>query len=200
MRARQPRHPPHHPTQQSFAEALFFEPNTTQEATSTAETRAIPEEESPQSFALDAYSLPVYRVSLVRDRDITMAEQPHITNPQSVADLLYEYLQDKDREYFVMLMLDTKNRVIGMNVVSIGILDSALVSPREVFKAALLANAASVIVSHNHPSGDPTPSAEDKRLTQRLAEAGKIIHIEVLDHIIIGERGQFVSLKERGVI
>jgi DNA repair protein RadC len=185
------------PAQQSFAEELFFAP---------APDPRLQEEKTPQTSpveeaaSLDALSLPIYRVSLVRDGQITMSERPQITDPKSVADLLYDYLCDKDREYFILLMLDTKNRVIGMNVVSIGILDSALVSPREVFKAALLANAASVIVSHNHPSGDPTPSAEDKRITQRLVEAGNIIHIAVLDHIIIGEQGQFVSLKERGLM
>ena len=148
----------------------------------------------------DLYSslLPLYRVALVRDGALAMDTRPQIHNPESVANILWQYLQDKDREYFCMLMLDTKNRVIGMHVVSIGILDSALVSPREVFKMALLSNAASVILGHNHPSGDPTPSAEDKRITQQLSEAGKLMHIEVLDHIIVGAENRFTSLKERG--
>ena len=83
--------------------------------------------------------------------------------------------------------------------VSVGILDSSLVHPREVFKDAILASAASMIVAHNHPSGDPTPSNEDKRVTLRLAEAGQLLGIELLDHIILGDN-RWVSLKERGVI
>jgi DNA repair protein RadC len=97
-------------------------------------------------------------------------------------------------------LLDTKNRVIGLNLVSIGILDSTLVSPREVFKPALLANAASVIIAHNHPSGDPAPSPEDRRVTQTLSEAGKLLGVDVLDHVILGEGETFRSLKQLGVI
>lgn len=84
-----------------------------------------------------------------------------------------------------MLLLDTQNRVIGINTVSIGILDSSLVHPREVYKPAIIANAsASIILAHNHPSGDPMPSHEDRRVTERLVQAGKILGIEVLDDVI----------------
>jgi DNA repair protein RadC len=98
------------------------------------------------------------------------------------------------------LLLDVKQNVIGLNTASIGILDSALAHPREIFKAAILANAASIILAHNHPSGDPTPSPEDRRLTERLKSCGELLHIEVIDHIIVGgEKGRFVSLKENGL-
>ena len=172
----------------SFAELLFYP---------TTEER---QEALPASDAWHGATLPVYRVALVRETDQPMSERVVIRQPQDAARLFYEMLHDKDREHFVILMLDTKNRVIGVNTVSIGILDSALVSPREVFKAAMLCNAASIIVCHNHPSGDPTPSPEDKRVTERLSEAGKILAIELLDHLVIGEAGSFRSIKEMGII
>ncbi len=144
--------------------------------------------------------LPVYTVFLRRSNVMSVQERPTIRSPQDVATVVGEFLKETDREHFVTLLLDTKNAVIGINTVSVGILDSALVHPREVYKAAILANAASIILAHNHPSGDPTPSAEDKRVTQRLHEAGQLLGIEVLDHIVIGENGRFCSLKERGMI
>jgi DNA repair protein RadC len=105
-----------------------------------------------------------------------------------------------DRETFVALYLNTKNRVIKKEIVSFGSLNANVVHPREVYKEAILNSAASVIVSHNHPSGDPTPSREDLEITEKLYEAGKIIGISLLDHVIIGEDGYFYSLKERGHI
>jgi DNA repair protein RadC len=125
-------------------------------------------------------------------------DRPVIHSPQDVANLLLPELRDVKKEHFKSLLLDTKNRVQKIRTVSIGILDSSLVHPREVFKDAIQASAASIIVAHNHPSGDPTPSAEDKRVTQRLAEAGQILGIELLDHIILGDN-RWISLKERGV-
>jgi DNA repair protein RadC len=95
-------------------------------------------------------------------------------------------------------MLDAKNHVIGIHTVSVGSLFAAIVSPREVFKGAILANAASVIVAHNHPSGGVTPSPEDIQVTKTLKEAGKLLDIEVLDLLIIGEEGRWLSLKRQG--
>jgi DNA repair protein RadC len=112
--------------------------------------------------------------------------------------LLRRYLEHEDREHFVTLMLDVKNQVIGIHTVSIGNLNSAIVSPREVFKAAILANAASIILGHNHPSGDTTPSPEDIQVTEVLHHAGTLLHIDVLDHVIIGEEGAFCSLRRDG--
>lgn len=101
-----------------------------------------------------------------------------------------------DRERFSVVLLDGKNRVLGIHIVSVGSLTAALVHPREVFKAAILANAASVILVHNHPSGDPEPSAEDRALTARLRQAGELLGITVLDHVVIGD-GSYTSLAER---
>jgi DNA repair protein RadC len=122
---------------------------------------------------------------------------PVIRSPQDVSTLVMEDLRYLQQEHFVVLFLNTKNRVIGRETLSVGSLNAAIVHPREVFRAAVRRSAASVICVHNHPSGDPSPSPEDLQLTNRLMEAGHIIGIEVLDHVIIGDR-QFVSLKERG--
>ncbi len=104
-----------------------------------------------------------------------------------------------DREHLVIMMLDCRMNVIGINTVAIGSLTSMLVSPREVFKPALLSNAASIMLAHNHPSGDPTPSPEDVTITQNLAQAGDYLDIFINDHIIVGADGRYVSLKERGL-
>jgi DNA repair protein RadC len=104
------------------------------------------------------------------------------------------YLQ---KEHFVCLFLNTKNHVIGQETLSMGSLNASIVHPREVFRAAIKRSIASIICVHNHPSGDPTPSPEDIQMTARIVEAGQIIGIVVLDHIILGDQN-FVSLKEKG--
>jgi DNA repair protein RadC len=122
----------------------------------------------------------------------------HITQPKDA----YEYLKFmalQPEENLMVLCLNTKNRVIHSESVSKGSLNASIVHPREVFVSAIKVRAASVIVVHNHPSGNPEPSAEDISITSRLKECGKIIGIELLDHIIIGD-GTFVSLKEKGVL
>jgi len=102
-----------------------------------------------------------------------------------------------DREYFWCLSLDGKNRAQGVDVVSVGTLTASLVHPREVFKAAILTNAAAIIVAHNHPSGDPTPSVEDREITQRLRQAGEILGIKLLDHVVLGH-GHYHSFADSG--
>jgi len=102
---------------------------------------------------------------------------------------------DGHREEFHIVCLDTKNQIIGTHQISVGTLDASLVHPREVFKPAIKDSASSVILVHNHPSGDPTPSPEDRQVTRRLEEAGKLLGIDVLDHIVLGSRGG-VSIRE----
>lgn len=138
---------------------------------------------------------PIYRVQLVRESGV---KRPNLSGPDDAARILSRYLEHEDREHFVTMMLDSKNRVIGIHTVSIGTLCCAIISAREVFKAAILANAASIILGHNHPSGDPTPSPEDKQVTETLRNAGKLLDIEVIDHVIVGEHGDFRSLKLAG--
>jgi DNA repair protein RadC len=98
-----------------------------------------------------------------------------------------------------VMLLNTKNRVLGLETVSIGSLNASLVHPREVFKKAIQRSAAAIILMHNHPSGDPSPSPEDLQITDRLCEAGRVIGIEILDHIIIGDH-VYASFKEKGLI
>lgn len=147
------------------------------------------------------YHIPVWRCQLVKEGS-TPAERQAMQSPREVAQFLADYLHPEtlDREHFVVALLDTRFRLAGVNTVSIGTLDSAPVHPREVFKPAILASAAAVVIGHNHPSGNPEPSPEDMGLTKRLREAGKLLGIEVLDHVILGEAGRFVSLKERGLL
>ncbi|MFD1955369.1 DNA repair protein RadC [Paenibacillus thailandensis] len=120
-----------------------------------------------------------------------------VRKPQDAADCVMEDLRLLKKEHFVCLFLNTKNHIIARETLSIGTLNASLVHPREVFRAAIKHNSASLICVHNHPSGDPTPSAEDIGLTKRLMEAGELVGIEVLDHLVIGD-GRFVSLKEHG--
>jgi DNA repair protein RadC len=104
-----------------------------------------------------------------------------------------------DREHFRILLLNTKNVVLKNCLVSIGSVNSSLVHPREVFKSAIKNSASAVILCHNHPSGEPTPSSEDIKITAKLVESGKLLGIEVLDHVILGN-GVFVSLKDKGML
>ena len=119
------------------------------------------------------------------------------TNPTQIFDT-FSFLQDETKEYFIALHLDGKNRILCCDICSIGSLNQSIVHPREVFKTALLSSAAAIILLHNHPSGDPTPSSEDLEVTRRLREAGDLLGIKVLDHIIIGST--YYSFVERGVI
>lgn len=126
-------------------------------------------------------------------------ERAQIRSPRDAAAYLMEDLRYLKKEHFVCLFLNTKNQVIGEETLSIGSLNASIVHPREVFLAAIRRSSAAIICAHNHPSGDPTPSADDIEITRRLKEAGQIIGIEVLDHLIIGD-GNFVSLKEKGLM
>lgn len=125
-------------------------------------------------------------------------ERPRIGSPLDVYNLLGPSLREERREHFVALLMDTKNGVIRQRTISIGDLSSSLVHPREVFVEAIRGSAASIIVAHNHPSGDPTPSPEDMAVTRRLKEAGDLLGIDLLDHIVLGDN-RWVSLREQGV-
>lgn len=138
-------------------------------------------------------------IKLVTERTLNYAWGRKIGSPEDAAMLFKAYLGEQDREHFVMAMLDTKHTVRALHTVSIGSLDASIAHPREVYKPAVLANSASIIVCHNHPSGDPDPSQEDLSVTERLVAAGKVLGIAMLDHVILGER-RYVSLRERGLI
>lgn len=134
------------------------------------------------------------RVASVSDID-----RPSIKGPEDAAVLVMEEMRHLDREHFCALLLNTKHQVLAKETISIGTLNSSIVHPRELYKTAIKRNAAAVILVHNHPSGDPNPSKEDREITRRLQEAGSIIGIEVLDHIIIGDN-KFVSFTVKGMI
>lgn len=122
-----------------------------------------------------------------------------IRSPEDGANYVMEEMRHLQQEHFVVLFLDTKNYVIHKQTIFIGSLNASIVHPREIFREAVRRSAASIICLHNHPSGDPTPSEEDIQVTKRLVEAGKMIGIDLLDHIVIGDR-KFVSLKEQGYV
>lgn len=122
-----------------------------------------------------------------------------ISSPRDIAKLLINEMMSLKQEILKLIMLDTKNNIIGIKDVFKGSLNTSIVHPREIFKEALKKSSSSIIICHNHPSGDPTPSKEDINITLRLKECSKIIGVDLLDHLIIG-KGKFVSLKEKGII
>lgn len=123
----------------------------------------------------------------------------HIRSPKDSYELIRPFLEDADREMFVAMALDIKNQPTSIQVCHIGSLNASIVHPREVLKMAILSNAASIIVFHNHPSGSPEPSNEDLEVTKRLKAAGDIVGVELLDHLIIGE-DSFLSFREKGFL
>ncbi len=127
-----------------------------------------------------------------------VGKKPLVKTPDEVVNLVKGRLKGKKKEHFLALLLDTRNQLIKVSEISVGSLDTSIVHPREVFKEAISASAASVIFVHNHPSGDPEASEDDIKLTKRLAEAGEIVGIEVLDHIIITDK-KYLSLKGKGL-
>lgn len=147
--------------------------------------------------------VPAKRVNIVSLRMVKESSLLYkdrcVRSPEDGYKLLKEFLGDVDREYFIVVCLDTKNQPTAINICHIGSLNASLVHPREVMKPAILSNAASILVGHNHPSGLPDPSQEDIQVTRRLKEAGNMIGIELLDHIVMGD-DSFVSLKDKGYI
>lgn len=134
-------------------------------------------------------------IKIVKEKSVSYDGSPIIGFADDAYKILKEIIGDADRENFACLYLDRKNKVISAEIISVGTLDSCIVHPREVFKAACILNAASIIVAHNHPSGDVSPSTEDLTLTQTLKNADKIMGITILDHIIIGD-DKYKSIRE----
>ncbi len=140
----------------------------------------------------------IVSLKLVKENSFLYPER-NVKSPEDAYKLLKQFLLEADREHFVVICLDTKNQPTAVNICHIGSLNASIVHPREVLKPAILSNSASIIVAHNHPSNDPTPSREDIEVTKRLVEAGKIVGIEVLDHLIVCT-DRFISLKEKGYV
>lgn len=141
----------------------------------------------------------VYEVVRIKQviQEIEPDEKYQIRSPEDAAAVAAEFIGDEDREVFLVMCLSIKNQVVAVHRCHVGSLNSSIVAPREVFKAAILNNSGSIIVSHQHPSQDVTPSPEDIEVTKRLAECGEYLGIEVLDHIIVNAKAEFCSLKER---
>ncbi len=139
------------------------------------------------------YKIPIYRLQLVRDGHI---ETRTICNTMDIFKAIKTFVRS-DREIFVDLYLNARNQVIVHHIISVGTVNTSLVHPREVFKPAILKNACSVIVAHNHPSGCSEPSTADRQITTRLKDALALIDVRVLDHFVVS-RSSYVSLAERG--
>lgn len=145
-------------------------------------------------------SLEVVNIQMVRERTV-LYNGNRLTAPHQAAEAFTTLVGLPDREYFVAMHLDGKNKIQSVSVISQGSLNQSIVHPREVFKAAILSNAAAVIVVHNHPTGDLTPSQEDIAITKRLKDAGDIMGIRILDHIIVNtDTGDFNSFVEKGLM
>lgn len=140
---------------------------------------------------------PVMKTVVIRE-DAPLWVNTRFTRPAQVFEM-FCYLNNETKEHFITLHIDGKNRIMCKETVSIGSLNQSIVHPREVFKTALLSNAAAILLLHNHPTGDPSPSNEDRSITRRLIECGQLIGIQVLDHIIIGADG-FISFVEEGLM
>ena len=145
--------------------------------------------------------LKIYALKEITQRLLNAnARKPNrISTPQDIADILMPKFRYEVKEHFIIIVLDTKNQVVAMPTISVGTLNTSLVHPREVFNEALKYPTSSIILAHNHPSGDSSPSTEDINITNRLVKCGKILDIEVLDHIIIGDN-TFTSMKMQGLI
>ena len=145
----------------------------------------------------------VFGLRMVKERSVNyeLPEGTVITSPARISELLDEVfeLASLPEEAFVLICLDTKHKVIGTFKVSTGSLNASIVHPREVYKRAVVCNSHAIVVAHNHPSGNPTPSQEDIGVTQRLKEAGDILGIHLLDHVIVG-RGEYLSFKQEGLL
>ena len=143
------------------------------------------------------YGVNVVNVRLVKEPSLYSAEP--IKTPEDVFNAVANELKQYDREVFAIINLKTNGQIINLNVCSVGTLSASLISPREVFKSSILSNAAAFIAIHNHPSGNITPSAEDKEVTERLMACGEFLDIKMLDHIIVaGESGKMLSMKAEG--
>lgn len=145
----------------------------------------------------------IYSIKQVKESSgLYDVDSTRLSSPEIVAEIIEKVfsLSEEAVEVFGVLTLTTKNKIAGAHIISRGTLNTSLVHPREVFKPAILNNAAAVIIFHNHPSGDTTPSQEDRVITHKLVEAGKLLGISVLDHLIIGEGGQFTSFCAGGIL
>ena len=146
------------------------------------------------------YEIPVISLKIVRDSSVRLTELPLVSDPEKVAGLLHTYMGDSDREHLVAILLNARNRVVGIHTIAMGSTNTIHVAVGESFKAAIVSNAAAMILGHNHPSGEAEASPEDVSLTREFVEAGELLDMPILDHVIIGQEGEYYSMKQRGVV
>ena len=158
------------------------------------------EQKGSENLRSNLVSAAVINIQMVRERQI-LYNGERLTAPEQAAEAFRALVGDPDREFFLCMLLDGKNRITGIHTVSQGSLNQSIVHPRETFKAAILANSAAILLAHNHPSGDLTPSREDIEITRRLKEAGELLGIRVLDHVIVNtETGASNSFVNNGLM
>lgn len=145
-----------------------------------------------------AKRIDIVSLKMIKESSVLYANR-RISKPNEIVDLLKIFLEDCDREKLIVCCLNTKNEPTSISVVSVGSLNTSIVHPREVFKTAVMSNSASIILAHNHPSSDVTPSKEDIDITERIKQGGNILGIKLLDHLILGD-GKYLSLLEKGYI
>jgi DNA repair protein RadC len=144
-------------------------------------------------------NIDIVKIQMVKDGSIEYGKNP-ISKPEDLAELGLKFLKNADREMFILVCLNAKNFINCIHLVSIGTLDKAVISPREVMKAALLSNAASIAFIHNHPSGDAEPSPEDISMTTTLGKCADLFQIRVLDHVIVADDGHYESFREKKLL
>ena len=174
-------------------------------ATATLPTYAAPNlpglVQSTPDLKARTYAVHGLSIQLVRDSKAHKLDLPAADTPSRAAAALFPFVGQADRESFLGLLLNARSGIIGVNVISVGTVSASLVHPREVFKPAILAGACALIVAHNHPSGDVTPSQEDKDVTRKLCRAGELLGIPLLDHLILGhDAGSWYSFKDHGLL
>lgn len=145
------------------------------------------------------YALPVQTIKLVTEK-VCEAPAQYVTRPDDMAATFKAFIGDYDREHLAVALLNARNKIIGLHIVSIGTTTCAQFAVAEVFKAALLANAACIMLGHNHPSGDPTPSRQDINATKNIVTCGDILGIPVVDHVVVTASGPYCSMRERGLM
>lgn len=141
-----------------------------------------------------------YRLELIREADTEYDPETHLSHPSTAASFLQAQIGSRPQEHMAAVYLDTRNRLVGWTIAHIGTINRAAVEPRVLLQTGLLLNACGLILAHNHPSGDPSPSAEDLAFTRRMAEAGELVGVRLVDHLILGHADRWLSLKQRGAL
>ena len=151
---------------------------------------------------IPAKRVDVVSLKMIKETSVLYSHQGNrkVDSPSQVLTLVNDFLAESDREKFLVICLNTKNEPTHISVVSVGTLNASIVHPREIYKLAFLANSNQIILCHNHPSGDTTPSQEDLQVTKRMVEAGNILGVSVLDHVIVGGDSCYTSFKEKNLI